>query len=212
MRAEVTIKVSPKSVVILSGLALTGFVLCYVTATKPVWSRTLAVQSGDAALTLDYNPKAAARWYEEAHEADPYSPEPLERLADLHFQNWRQRDADRDFEQAVDSLRKAIPLDPASHRIYGELGRMSFARAGRLSSSEDAKLAVEYFTEAAARYPSSAWLRAELALALEQAGQSEEAVRVATVALELDQISRKAGHVDKFLPEELVKKLEAMTE
>ncbi len=122
-----SIQVSPKRVVILGGLALAGFVLCWLTATRPVWYRTLSVRSGDVELTQDYNPKAAARWYEEAHEADPYSPEPLERLADLQFQLWQRSDADRDFEQAVDFLREAIPLDPASHRIYGQLGRMYFA-------------------------------------------------------------------------------------
>jgi hypothetical protein len=197
----------PKSVAVLCGLAVAGSVLCWQTATKPIWYRTLLITSGDAALIEDANPKAAAKWYEEARQADPYSPEPLERLAEVHFQNWQRNGSEREFEEAVKISRRAVLLDPVSYRIYRQLGRMHFQKAERSHSPTEAKAAVDYLKEAAARYPSSSFLRAELAMAFEQAGETEAAVREAAKALELDKINRDAGHSDKFLPEDIVERL-----
>jgi tetratricopeptide (TPR) repeat protein len=205
-----SIKPRPKIAAAFSGLAILCAMLCWQTAMMPVWYRTLFIRSGDAAYGQDANPKAAAKWYEDAHAVDAFSPEPLERLAELHFQAWRRSSADRDFKAAVDEVRKAMPLDPVSYRLPRRLGLMYHEKAKRSSSLGDAKRAAEYLTEAVDRYPSSSELRAELALALEQAGQSEESAHEAKMALELDQINRKAGHIDKFLPEPLVKTLEKM--
>lgn len=200
----------PKAALAVCGLAIAASVLCWQTAMRPVWYGTLLLTSGHGALLQDNNPQSAAKWYEEAHQADPYAPEPLERLADVHFQNWLRNSSERDFADAVKFSRQAITLDPHSQRIYRQLGLMYFLKAEQMSSPEDATQAVEYLKEAVARYPNSSTLRAELALAFEAAGQKDEAVREATRALDLDQINRNAGHADKILPETTVQALESI--
>ncbi len=206
--ANAPIKSSSKTVLVVCGLAGAAFVACLMTATVPVWYRSLYVLSGDAAMSRDFNPLAAEQWYERAERADPYSPEPAERLAELAFQRWRGNFSERDFRQAIRYGQLAIERDPASNRGYRRLGLWYFQRAEKFQSTADAKLAVKYLSEATARYPHYAPLRAELALAYDRAKESQPAASEAFKALELDNINRDAGHSDKFLPPDLLKTLQ----
>ncbi len=162
---------------------------------------------GNAAVS-DGKPLAAARAFEEAEEADPDSPEPAEHLAELYFQIWQGSRRPRDFERAALAGKLAVKGDPASYAGYRRLGEMSAQRASIESSPEEAGRAVEYFSKAVERYPNYAPLRAERASAFQLAGDRERARDEAKTALELDQINRAAGHRDKFLPDDVVRKLE----
>ena len=203
----IPIAAAPKGVLAASGLAAAAFGLCLATATGPVWQRTLYVAIGDTVFGRDFNPTAAAEWYQKADEADPYSPEPVQRLGELHFQRWRRNGSERDFDEAVRYGRLAIERDPASNLGYRQLGRWYLERAESRASAADAKTAGEFLSQAVERYPHSAPLRADLAQALDQSGQAEPAAAQARQALELNQINRDAGHIEKFLPEELQKTL-----
>jgi tetratricopeptide (TPR) repeat protein len=201
------IRSAPKGMMAACGLAVLAFSGCLMTATLPAWYRGLYVSSGDAALSRDFNAVAAGKWYEKAEQADPYSPEPVERLGELHFLSWVKNLRESDFRQAVRYGQLAIERDPASNRGYRQLGRWYYQRAASQHSPADASLAVEYFLQAVARYPHSAGLRAELSLAFRQAEQPQQAKDEARLALELDQINRDAGHFDKILPSSLRKSL-----
>ena len=201
------IQQAPKRVLAMSGLGLIGFFLCLVSATVPVWYRNLYLLIGNAALVSDHKPLAAVRSFEQAKDADPYSPEPAESLSELHFQMWLGSRRERDFERAVQFGELAIQRDPAGDGGYRRLGEMYSQRAAIRKSAEDAKRAVLYLSQAVKRYPNYAPLRAERAMAYQLAGDAESARREAKTALELDRINHAAGHRDKFLPDDVVRKL-----
>lgn len=200
----------PKTVLAISLAAVIAFGLCLVTATMPCWYRSIYLASGDAVLGQEKDFLEAERFYEKARTADPYSPEPVERLAELAFRRWQASAKHEDFDQAVQWAQGVIALDPASHRGYHRLGTLYFQQALRRGSVKEAKTALSYFSKAVARYPTSPLLRAEFAFALDFAGKTEAAGEQADRALALDQINLEAGHSDKYLPGELVKELERL--
>lgn len=201
------IRPKPKLVFLMGLVGVVTFGLCLMTATRPVWFRSVAMARGDAALSLDRNFPTAVRFYEEAAVADPFSPNPPLRLAEAFYQRWQSAPNERDFERAVKFGEMAIERDPISSLGYRRLGQWYFERAQRQNSLADAKRAASYFSQAVERYPNSAPLRAELALAYQAAEQPSAAAEEAEKALALDQLNRDAGHRDKFLPEELLQKL-----
>lgn len=205
-----TWKPHPKTVLAITAAAVLGFVLCLKTATRPSWYRSVNIASGDAALAADRNIPAARQFYEQARKADPYSPEPAVRLAELAFQRWQITGNERDFDRAVKYGKTAIDLDPASNQSYRRLGLWYYRKAEETESSQAADDAVKYLSEAVVRYPNSSRLRAEYALALELAGQGNAAGKQASRALALDRMNRQAGHRDKYLPVAIVKKLERL--
>lgn len=202
----------PKLVFLLATIGFMAFGACLLTATRPVWFRSIAMARGDAALTLNRNFPSAVRFYEEAAQADPFSSEPTLRLAEVFFQRWQAEPNDRDFERAVQFGEMAIERDPNSNIGYRRLGQWYFERAKRQTSALDAERAASYFSQAVERYPNYAPLRAELALAHQLAEQPSAASDQAEKALALDQINRQAGHRDKFLPDELLQELTEISE
>ncbi len=199
-------------VMAVGGLAALVFVFCLVTATGPVWKRALYIAIGDATLIQGSNLDSAATWYEKAEQADTYSLEPPRRLGELWFQRWRKTGSKQDFQEAVRYGRLITEREPASHQGYRLLGSWYLERAKSLGSAADARTAAEYYSEAVKRYPNAVRLRAESAEALHRVGKAEAAAAEARKALELDQINREAGHIEKFLPEDLVERLNGMTE
>ena len=200
---------APKTALLISGLGLAAFGLCLVSATIPVWYRNVYVLVGNAAFTVDHRP-LAARSFEAAATADPYSPEPAESLSELYFQIWLGSRRERDFERAVQFGESAITLDPAAAGGYRRLGMIYFQRGMLQNSAADANRAVAYLSKAVERYPNYAPLRAESAMTFELAGDAESARKEAKTALQLDQINRAAGHRDKYLPSDLVRKLNSL--
>ncbi len=204
------IRHAPKRTLLVSGFGVVLFGLCLVSATVPVWYRNVSVLIGNAALTVDHQPVAAARSFEAAAAADPYSPEPAESLSELSFQIWLGSRRERDFERAVQFGKSAIELDPAAPSGYRRLGMIYFQRAMLQNSARDANRAVEFLSKAVERYPNYAPLRAESAMAFELAGDAASARKEAKTALQLDQINHAAGHRDKYLPSDVVRNLESL--
>ena len=87
-----------------------------------------------------------------------------------------------------------------------ELGFAWLVRAQN-SSDDDKEAIAEAVTQlqnTLATYPTNPTWTAETAQALALAGDSQEAATMARRALELEKINRDAGHVDRYLPDELL--------
>lgn len=197
--------------------------LCWISAAMPVWQRQSLVNEGDSALMFDGNHRRAMLLYDEAAARDVFSPEPLERMAELSFQRWwanpqsqlagnMSRD-DVDFEKAAGFSKLAIARNPESPFGYWRLAKQYARKAGHqeLPASIDlpqdprslaaARTAQKWYQQAVTRYPTNAELLTEYALVLHQTGDDKQAVDVAKQALAYDKISRNAGHTDRYLPD-----------
>jgi len=153
---------------------------------------------------------AANQRYLEAARVDSWALEPLERLADAAFQRWQASQAERDFEESVKFQQAVITRLPFASRPYRRLGQLWMARFERSRNRADAERAVEAFASAVERYPYHAGLRAELAIANEQAGLDSQAREMARQSLHQDDINRSAGHSDKFLDPEARRRMERL--
>ncbi len=182
------------------------FVECLLTATGPVLNRRALVAAGDFAWMEQGDQHRAVTLYQRAAEHDPFSPEPAARLAELAFRRWQTSTtaSEADFQHVVDLSQIAIEKNPASANGYWTLGQRYLEKFHRRANPDDAAAAVEYLTQAAERYPHHAALRAELADALDKAGLKQQARREANRSRELDQINRREGHRDKYLPPRVV--------
>jgi hypothetical protein len=129
------------------------------------------------------------------------SGEACKRLADFNLQYWAASgdSSDEAFDQAVYWQRLAVIRDPQNFRGYWALGAAYLARYERTRDPEDASLAADEFSRAETLYPNNAELLSKLAKATWRAGQIDGARAFAARALELDEINRTAGHIDKFL-------------
>lgn len=182
---------------------------CFTSACLPVLNRASLVRTGDAALLDASQWGAAERFFRDAAEADPLSPQPAARLAELAFRRWNSTLLSREFEfeRAVELQRMAISLDPHSSFGHRRLGRWWLARFERTGERAHAKMATEWLSKAIQRYPTHATTRADLAEALDKANRPKQAAGQARRALELDVINRSQGHRDKYLSEVTREKL-----
>lgn len=203
--------ISPRIAVTGGGIAAVLFFLCVQTALFPILNRTSLVLAGDDAY-LNGNSARAEFMYRQAAAADPLSPEPMERLADLTYRRWQGATESEEeiFRAAERFARSAIAADPHNANQYRRLGEWFQARFERSGQVGDARAAVDNFREAVKRYPHHAGLRAELAIAYSRIGADAEACREAQAALELEAANREAGHVDKFLGDETIVSLEGL--
>jgi len=197
-------------VLTVGGLCAVLFGLCFAYSLLPVLKRTALVRLGDVSWIEDGNFGKAMVFYKDAAEADPFSPKPLERRAELSFQRWKSLPAasDLDFESVVQFSKLAINLDPHNSRSYRVLGLKYLKKFERTANSSDADLAVQYLSQAIQRYPHNAGLRAESAEALFKSGRPPQARQQAEMALRLDEINRNEGHTDKYLPNEVRKSMQ----
>jgi hypothetical protein len=197
------------------GLCVVLFVVCHLTATEPVRVRTMSLAAGVHALSIEKSSEQALRAYRDAAVADPLSPDPLERLGDVSYGRWQASPvgSDDDFDRAIEMQVLAIQLDPHSSTRWRRLGLMHLEKSrreqlrDRHKSVSAAVKAIDSFSASVLRNPTQALLRAERAEALHLAGRPDEAQRALTEALRLDLIKQKAGHVDRVLSQELVRRL-----
>ena len=182
--------------------------VCAQSATGPVLYRTGLIRAGEHALLAEQNPRKAERLFQEAAEKDPFSPEPVKRLADLLFQRWQRSQFDLDFQRAVEIEQVAIKLDPHSAQGYRRLGEWFLEKFNHTHSPDDAETAADYFMRAVDRYPHHAALRSELAESLEKSGEPLKAAEQADFALRLHEINVREGHADKYLPSGTLSELE----
>jgi len=141
-----------------------------------------------------------------AAEIDPLNPEPWVLLMHL-----RAKPESGELPQAaLEAGIEAILRNPENPMTYELLGNLYTAVEPPADASRAA--AIEWYREAAKRYPNSSRLRASLAIGWHAAGRHEAAVKEAAVALRLDDLNQAAGHVDKVLPPERREILEAIVE
>jgi hypothetical protein len=178
------------------------FAYCLATTTLPVLNRRSLLILGESDWSERGNLSAAMAKYQQAAEADPFSPEPLERLAELSFQRWEglPTASEEDFEAVNKFSELAIELDYYNVRHYRALGLRYLRKFERSESPDDVAKAVDYLSQATGRYPHNSRLRAELAESLNKSGRSARARQEAEEALRLDNINLREGHEDKYLP------------
>jgi len=194
--------------IVTGGVGL--YLLCWFTALIPVMNARADLAAGDQALIESVSFERAQRSYKRAAEADPLSGEACERLAELNLQRWlaSTESESEQFDQCVYWQRLDIVRQPRDHRGYRALGAAYLTRFDRTRNPDDALLAADEFSRAAALYPNHAELQSELAEANLLAGQEDAARVFAARSRELDEINRAAGHIDKVLSEKRLKLLD----
>lgn len=194
---------------LISGALVVGSLL---TGLIPVQVAQTDVRIGESMLLVQRNSQLAKRYFQNAIEADPISPEPHQRLAMLIMSEWERsggRD-ESDFKQAVEQMEEAIQLDPIAAGRYRILGNFWDRKSINAASTEDATQAVKAYQQAAKLYPNFAEIQAELAIA--QVRAEQDAQSAAKKALQLDQLNRDNGHRDKFLSDEVREQLMGIAE
>jgi O-Antigen ligase len=191
--------VSPLALSASLGLALGCGVLGLVCLRTSLIPNTLC--RAEISLALDTmartgNHGQVGRQLLAAAEFDPLNPEPWMWLLQLRAKS----ELGVFSEEAQEAGAEAILRNPASPLTYEILGDLS-ARV-EPSTPESQSAAIQWYREAAERYPNSARIRASLALAQLRAGHREAAAQAAEHALRLDDLNQSAGHVDKVLPPE----------
>lgn len=208
-RAEAPVKPAPdepasRSRVVALVLAVTfvaGFAACLQTAFVPVIRSTSELRSGDYEATEQSRFDLAVTRYSQAAQADPFSPAPLMRLSDVSFLLWEQTGKKEHFDEGVDFAREAAKRNPHSGFYAYQIGRRYRQRARMTDDGDAAESAVKWLAKALEAYPTHPLWNAEYTIALDEAGQNDEARRAARKTLELEAINQSAGHLDRFLPE-----------
>lgn len=203
----------PRKTLAVGGLFGVLFVVCLLSATAPVLNRRALVAAADATAVGGGDSAAAIRLYQQAAEADPFSPVPPRRLAGLYFARWYALpgDASREFQRAVGLQEVAIVLDSHNPGNFHTLGRWFRERHRRTGEKENLKHATRALRQAVVRYPNNAAFRADLALALNAAGNSSDAAIEAAAALRQDTINHREGHRDKFLDSNTLEALQELS-
>lgn len=198
-----------QAVFALGGLFVVLFVGCFFSATKPVLNSRALLSAGESEQIAGRGSRSAARLYTAAAEADPLSPDPPRRLAELSYLRWQSLpgDSSREFERAVRAMEIAVELDPFDYKGFRQLGRWHRERYKRTDRTTDAVAAVDALGRAVELYPTHAALRAELAAALADAGNTTKAGQEAAAALKQDRVNRREGHRDQYLPQKTLDEL-----
>ena len=202
----------PRKTLVVGGLFGVLFVVCLLSATAPVLNRRALVAAADATVPGGADTAKAIHLYQQSAEADPFSPVPPRRLAELYFARWHALpgDTSREFQRAVGLQEMAIELDPHNPGNFYNLGLWYRERHRRTGKEENIKLAARALREAVARYPNNADFRADLALILDAAGNSHDAAIEAAAALKQDTINHRHGHRDKFLDSRTIEALQEL--
>lgn len=202
----------PRVMVLVLAIALvTAFAACLKTAFLPVIQSTAALRSGDFEGTRHARLDRAQRHFADAAEADPFSPEPLMRLSDVAFLFWEQQPgASEQFAEGVKFALEAEKRNPHNGLYAYQIGRRHrqlFLRTGDAAAAESA---VEWLEKALEKYPTHPLWNAEYTLALKEAGQNDDARLAAKRTIQLDKVNRDAGHIDRYLPEDMLDSVRAL--
>ena len=184
---------------LLAATALAA-VACVVTGVRANVARESLMNEATYAATFEGDLTRAAGLLADAAEVDRLSAEPLIRLAGV------QQAAGRD-DAAADAAAEAVQRDPRSPTLRQWQADI-LRQAGR---PQDTLASLRL---AAAGYPNSASIRADLAIALaERRGPDlTDARSEAAAALQLDDLNRAAGHADKVLAENVRRRIETIAD
>jgi len=139
-----------------------------------------------------------------AAAADPLAAEPWRHLATLALLRWQREPSPEGFERFESCIEKALELDPKSASTWHAFGERQM-EAFRLTGGEDhVQKAVAAYRRGVKLYPNIAIYHADLAVALQAAGDTGGFRREAERALWLDEVT---PHADKKLPDELRNRL-----
>ena len=188
---------------LLSGLAAVG---CTTTAFSPVIRATSLQQLGDYDAINGQPARTVVGSYQSAAAADSLTPEPFFRLSQFYLHQWKQTRDDVFFDQSIKAAERARALSPHSPHATHEIRYAWLVRANGTSPKDQNAItaAVEELQKALKMYPTNPKWTAETAQALALAGDPLRAATAARRALELDEINRAAGHVDRYLPDDLL--------
>ncbi|WP_417380434.1 O-antigen ligase family protein [Gimesia sp.] len=184
-------------------LILTFFFV--VTSFAPTIQRKSVVIKAERSLVSGPSVRNAQRYFTQASQVDPLSPDPWQALAELEFREGEQNRSA--FERGVELKKAAIQRDPLNPRQYYDLGRQLKQQYQASHQQNDMVAALENFSRAVDGYPNNSLYRAEYAEALSDAGKSAESQREAQHALKLDEANRRGRHVDKYLNEDTVSRM-----
>lgn len=192
----------------LAGLAALLVFLCGRTSLLPVLEARGLMLTGDYEVALTGRPESGAPRYRAAAAADPLSYEPWLRLAELEFRNWDLHRRADSFDNAVQFAEEARQRAPFTPLIPWRMGVWYRQRAESDRNEEAAHTSVGHLKRAVELSPTNALWRSDLAFAQRLAGQNDEAGPTAARALELDELNRRAGHIDKYLSDDVRSRLE----
>lgn len=202
---------SPHAAWIWTAAAFLLAVLCYVTAYRPVLN-SRALLAGANTTEMLHAPAERAELLRQALASDPQSAQIALRLANQRLALWQQAPTPSALAAFDEAAAQTRGLAPHSSAIWGQSGdwALQIYRANHEQKYLDAALA--QYRRAVELYPTSARLRAKLAVVLDAAQQPNAARTEAAEALRLDDITRKAGHKDRFLKDELRRQMKRITE
>jgi O-antigen ligase len=172
---------------------ITAFIGLFVVVTftrvgyLPELKRETLLAEGDA-RRLDRRAAAALESYERARDADPYSPDGWERIADLSHELWLAT-GDQTYQQKFNvASEKMIELNRRSSAAHMQVGRWWLAAYRRLGDPHFLNGAKAHYILAARLYPNYNFGRAELAwvLYLDEMTPRKAVTEQATLALRLD--------------------------
>jgi hypothetical protein len=175
--------------------ATTLAIACYATGYAPVLRCRAAMERGRVDLYWGERDRAANH-FREAASADRLSDEPVRQLGLLAFERWLATREAEAFDEFQACMQAAVELAPESAEIWRVLGVCywkAFCRTGRDDALQGA---VRAHRRAVELYPTSAVNRANLAIALQAAGNQGGFREQATIALRLDE---GTPHSDKKL-------------
>jgi hypothetical protein len=190
------------------GFFTLGIAVC-VTSLWPVMTRRQFVTQGEFAVESQRERSHARAYFQQAAKADPWSPEPWQSLFEWDFAVANQ--SNKNFDDAVKDLLEVMQRDPINFWAPRTLGRVWLQKWQATRSSADAQEVVRWTTAAHDRYPTNSAIAAELAFALEAAGDHPQAVVAANRALTLDDIYHENGHVDRYLDESIRERLNLLS-
>ncbi len=176
----------------------------------PVTEARGLLLGGDYSVGVNGDVTRARRLYQLAAETDPLSPEPSFRLSNLAFRTLQSGGSNSAFDQAVEFGEMAADLDPDSPQVHIHLARVFEWQAPHDGNENHLNHSVERYEAALERYPTQPHWLGEYATDLNLCGRNDDARRAARRALELDNLNRAAGHIDRFLDAEIRKEVEKL--
>ena len=196
---------------LFSGLAAVG---CTTTAFSPVIQSTSLLQLGDYDAINGQPTRQVISSYRRAADADTLTPQPYVRLSQFYLHQWKQTRNETFFDQSVEAAEHARSLSPHNPQVAHEIGYAWLVRArGTSPQNENAiATAVKELQNALQMYPTHPTWTAETAQALALSGDSSKAATMARRALKLDEINRAAGHVDRYIPDDLLTEVKRIAE
>ncbi|HVX15460.1 MAG TPA: O-antigen ligase family protein [Pirellulales bacterium] len=183
---------------VLCGIMAVLFGACYLTAYRPALEcrRQFGLAEQSAATAREHLLAAAA--------ADPYADEPWRQLTGGDFALWQEKmtpERSRVWEEDQAALLRRRPHSAVVWLDAAERYLSAFRHANDADRGRYLRAAIEHFRKAIEFYPNYALTHAELALALNRAGQAEAAKDEASRGL---QLHKQTPHADQKLSADLV--------